>query len=598
MAEETNREKSKNYSSLLKVVSFITPYKWHIIGSMLAIIITSAITLSIGQGLRLLVDNGLATSSEENLNYYVGIFGLLVLFLALTTFVRHYLVSWIGERVTADIREAVFNHVIGLHTSYFETNLSGEIQSRITTDTTLLQSLIGSSVSVALRNVIMLIGGVIWLFLTNVKLTTIIMAAVPFIIGPIIIFGRRVRKLSRATQDKIASVGTYVNEIIRNIKTVQAFTREGLDRQRFSGYVSDAFEVAMARVKQRAFLMSVVILLILGAVGAMLWVGGRDVMNKTISVGELAAFIFYAFIIATAAGSISGIIGDLQRAAGATERLMEILHAENLIKPAVPSLSLPSAQQASITIEDMTFFYETRPETPALQSVSLKIEPGQTTALVGKSGAGKTTLFDLLLRFYDPQTGVILLNGIDIRQLEPDELRRQIALVPQEPALFTGTVRDNILYGKPDASAEEMQAAAQAANASGFIEQMPDGYDSELGEAGVRLSGGQKQRIAIARAVLKDPAVLLLDEATSSLDAESEFEVQQALNRLMKGRTTLVIAHRLATVKKADSIVVLEAGQIIDQGRHEELLESSALYGRLARLQFADSADYANGLVT
>ncbi|QQD17036.1 ATP-binding cassette domain-containing protein [Spongiibacter nanhainus] len=583
--------KSRNLGVLRAMLDFLRPYRLQVLGASIALVLTAGITLSIGQGLRLLVDRGFASGANpQMLNQSLLLFAVMILLLAIGTFTRFYLVSWIGERVSADLRKAVFAHVVDLHPGFFETNLSGDIQSRITTDTTLLQTVIGSSVSIALRNLLMFVGGVILLFVTNPKLTAMVMLSVPLVVVPILFFGRRVRRLSRTSQDKLASVGSFVGEAVKNIKMVQAFNHQQLDREAFDRHVESAFDVAIGRINQRAWLSTAVIVLVLGAVTAMLWVGGHDVLAGRISGGELAAFVFYAVMVAASVGAISEVYGDLQRAAGATERLLELLTADNLVTdPDVPT-ELSEPVTGRLSFDRVRFCYPSRPEHPAIDGLSLVAEPGTSVALVGSSGAGKSTLFDLLLRFYDVQDGQICLDGVDIRALSLASLRQQIAVVPQQPVLFTGTVADNIRYGDPQASDEAIRRAAVAAFADDFISQLPEGYHSFVGEGGIRLSGGQRQRIAIARAILADPRILLLDEATSALDAESEYQVQKALERLMAGRTSLVIAHRLATVVNVDKIAVLDRGQLVAQGRHSELLQSSPLYARWASLQFDDGA--------
>lgn len=576
---------------------FMRPYSKTLLGAAVALVFTAGITLSIGQGVRLLVDQGLTGDSSQALAQAVMVLLALACLMAMGTYVRFYLVSWLGERVVADLRKAVFDHIVTLHPSYFETNRSGEIMSRLTTDTTLLQNIIGSSFSMALRSALMFVGALILLLFTNLKLSLIVLVGVPLVLLPILLYGRRVRKLSKASQDSIADVSSYAGEIIQHIKTVQSYTREPYEKQAFAREVETAFAVAKRRVRQRALLIAVVILLMFGAISALLWVGGNDMIAGRMSSGDLAAFVFYAVMMGSAVATISEVYGELQRATGATERLMDLLQVESEIpvgagaaesgQPASASSALTSAQ---VAFEAVDFSYPSRPEQPAIRGLSLNVEAGKSLALVGPSGAGKSTLLELLQRFYDPLGGRITLDGVDIREMDTNTLRGQMAVVPQQPALFTADVWYNIRYGKPDASDAEVIAAARAAHAHEFIEQLPDGYNSHLGEQGTRLSGGQKQRLAIARAILKDPRILLLDEATSALDAESEYHVQQALQALMKGRTTIIIAHRLATILHADSIAVLDRGQLVAQGSHRELIEISPLYKRLAELQFREAS--------
>ncbi|KUJ84032.1 MULTISPECIES: ABC transporter transmembrane domain-containing protein [Microbulbifer] len=571
---------------------FIRPYKAVLFAAGVALVFTAGITLSIGQGIRVLVDQGFMAGSSAALGNAVLVLMALALLMAVGTYARHYLVSWLGERVVADLRKAVFDHIVTLHPSFFETNRSGEIMSRLTTDTTLLQHIIGTSFSMALRSALMFVGALALLLFTNLKLSLMVLVGVPLVLLPIVLYGRRVRKLARASQDSIADVGSYAGEIIQHIKTVQSYTREDHEKQAFGREVETAFQVARRRIRQRSLLIATVILLMFGAVSGLLWVGGNDMIAGRMSAGDLAAFVFYAMLMGSAVATISEVYSELQRATGATERLVDLLNVEADIPVSVDEAvteQLPHDAKAEVAFEAVEFSYPSRPDQAAIRGLNLLVEAGKSLALVGPSGAGKSTLLELLQRFYDPQGGRITLDGVDLRQIDTGTLRRQLAVVPQQPALFTADVWYNIRYGRPDATDGEVIAAARAAHAHEFIQQLPDGYDSHLGEQGARLSGGQKQRLAIARAILKDPKILLLDEATSALDAESEHHVQQALQTLMKGRTTIIIAHRLATILHADSIAVLDRGQLVAQGKHAELIEISPLYKRLAELQFQEA---------
>ena len=569
------------------VVGFVYPYRKAVVGALVALVITAGITLGLGQGLRILVDQGLATESPANLARAVGLFFVLVLGLAAGSFARFYLVSWIGERVVADIRKRVFNHLIDLNPGFFESNRALEIQSRFTADTTVLQSVIGSTVSIALRNALMLVGGLLLLFVTNAKLASVIVLGFPLVIVPIVIFGRRVRQLSRLSQDRVADVGSYVGENLTQIKTVQAFNHQPHDRQYFSNVSENAFDIAHARIRQRAWLSTMAITLVMGAVGVVIWIGGLDVIYGRITPGELAAFLFYSLLVGIAAGAISEVIGELQRAAGSAARLFELLQTRSEFqRPVDLPEQFPQPVKGEIRLEHLTFSYPGRSAQPALQDVCLEVRAGETLAIVGPSGAGKSTLFDLLLHFYQPSSGCVRIDDTDTRDVSLQALRSCFALVPQNSALFHGTVADNIRYARPQATQADVEEAASIAHAHEFIVALPEGYQTRLGDGGLGLSGGQKQRLAIARALLADAPILLLDEATSALDAHSENLIQQAMPALTTGRTTLVIAHRLATVRDADRIAVFDQGRLLAVGSHQQLMQENSLYQRLAQLQF------------
>ena len=579
-------QRAGNLDQLVHLYRFVRPYWPAVAGALVALSVAAGTVLVMGLGLRRLVDEGFASGDTALLDG--ALFALLgvIVVLAGATYARFYLVSWLGERVVGDIRQAVFGHVIGLSPGFFELTRTGEVLSRITTDTTLLQVLVGSTAPIALRNLLLLIGGVVMLAVTSAKLMAFVLLVVPLVVAPIVVIGRWVRRLSRTSQDRVADVGAHVEESLNAVRTIQAFCHEAIDRARFDERVEAAFTVAVRRVRVRAALTALVIVLVFGAVGTILWIGGHDVMAGRISAGELSAFVFYAVVVAGAAGAISEVVGELQRAAGASERLIDLLATKaDITAPARP-VALPSPALGEVRFDDVTFHYPSRPDAPALVDFTLELEPGEKIALVGPSGAGKTTVMQVLLRFYDPSSGRIMLDGVDLRDADPAEVRARMGLVPQDPVIFAANGWENIRYGRPEADDEEVRAAAEAAAAAGFLDQLPDGFDSYLGEKGVRLSGGQRQRIAIARAILRDPAVLLLDEATSALDAESEHLVQGAIERLMADRTTIVIAHRLATVLKVGRIVVMDRGRIVASGSHEQLMEEGGLYARLAALQF------------
>ena len=577
----SNQTQKQDLRILLQLSSFIKPYKKIAVVAFIALIITSLSFLLIGQGIKLFIDEGIYTLSS---NEMLVIF-LVLLTLVIGTFIRFYFVSWIGERISNDVRLAVFNHLLTLHPHYFEVNRSGEINARLTTDTTLLQSIFGFSISMALSSVLLFIGGLIMMIITNIKLALIVLISVPVILLPMAIYGRRLRTLSRKSQDTVADIGTYAGEIVQNIKIVQSFTREPEESYAFSVEVEKAFSAAKRRILQSSLLIAAAMIIVFTGLGAMIWFGAKDVANGEISAGELASFVFYAIMVARSVAVISEIYGQLQRAAGATERLLELLSEKPQITPPAQPKKLEKGT-LSLSFNNVSFSYPSRPKEVALNQLNFKFNKGETVAIVGLSGAGKTTIFELLQRFYDPSQGSIDVGDIDLINLDPMNLRMNIGVVPQQPTLFSADVTHNISYGNPSASKKQIKQAAKEAFALDFIEKLPEGFNSYLGEQGVRLSGGQRQRIAIARAMLKDPSILLLDEATSALDADSEQKVQHALKKLMEGRTTLIIAHRLATIMHADRILLIDQGQLIAEGNHQQLLTSSDLYKRLCELQF------------
>ena len=590
MAEATEeRAKSKKVGALAALWPFVRPYKVMVVLAALALILTSSVSLVLPLAVRRVVDS-FGAGNIAILDTYFGAFLVIAALLALGTGVRYYFVTRLGERVVADIRRAVFDKVMGMSPAWFERTMTGEIVSRITTDTTLILSVIGSSVSIALRHFLTLIGGLILLALTSLKLASIVLLLVPLIVVPIIVLGRRLRRLSRENQDWIANSSGKATEALGAVQTVQSFTHETATKAEFGHVTEMSFLSAKTRIATRAVLTVIVIFLVFAGVVGVLWLGARDVRAGVMTAGELVQFVIYAVLVAGAVGSLSEIWGELQRAAGATERLVEIIEAEDpVLDPAAPkALAIPV--KGEIVLDNVQFRYPTRPDAPALNGVSLTVAPGESVELVGPSGAGKSTVLQLLMRFYDPQSGEIRLDGTPLTAMARVDFRAHMALVPQDPVIFAVSAMENIRFGRPDASDDEVREAARAAAAHDFITALPQGYDTYLGERGVMLSGGQKQRVAIARAILRDARVLLLDEATSALDAESERAVQEAVDRLAKGRTVLVVAHRLATVKKANRIVVLDQGQITDIGSHDDLVAKGGLYARLAKLQFTDGA--------
>lgn len=594
----SDSSKKSSIATLRGLLPFLRPYRQQFILAAIALVIAAGATLTIPYAFRQMIDLGFSkigdggTQGIEHVNLtFLALFGVAVI-LGIATAARFYMVSWIGERVTADIRNAVYAHVVTQSPEFFETTQTGEVLSRLTTDTTLIQAVVGTSISLALRNLLLFVGGLVMLFITSPMLSSIIIVMLILVIAPIILFGRRVRQLSRDSQDRIADASAVAGEILNAMPTVQAYTHEHIEAKRFANSVEHAFSTAMRRIRARSLLTMIAILLIFGAIVFVLWLGAHSVMQGEMSGGKLGQFILYASIVAGAIGALSEVMGEAQRAAGATERLLELMSVQSPItNPALP-LGLPSATHANdnhgaaVDFEQVIFHYPSRPESAALANIHLSIKAGETIALVGASGAGKTTLFQLLLRFYDPQQGRICIDGVNIKDLDLHQLRDAIGIVPQDTVIFSANAMENIRYGRVNASDDEVIQAAKMAAAHEFIERLPDGYQSFLGERGVRLSGGQKQRIAIARVILKNPRLMLLDEATSALDAESERLVQQALETAMLGRTTIIIAHRLATVKRADKIIVLEHGQIVETGNHAELIAHGGVYAHLASLQF------------
>ncbi len=577
------------FNRLKALWPFIRPYRGRVVLALVSLTVAAGAMLTIGQALRRLIDHGFDGRNPEYLDlYFIALLGVVAV-LAVATFGRFYMVSWLGERVIADIRQALYRHVVRLDSTFFETTKTGEILSRLNADTLVIETVVGSSASIALRNLLLFLGGSALLLLTSPKLALLMILVVPVVLVPILVFGRKVRRLSRDSQDRLADSAAVAGEALGAVQTVQAFGQEAGESNRYAGAVESAFGTARHRITTRAWLTAMVIVLIFGAIDLVLWIGATDVAGGTMTGGELAAFVFYAVVAASALGALSEVWGDLQRAAGATERLLELLAVVPRIRAPENPVPLPSPAAGAIRFDDVTFHYPSRPDLPALEGVSFEVKPGETVALVGPSGAGKSTVFQLLLRFHDPEAGTVLVDGTDVKTADPGELRRLFALVPQETTIFATDAAANIRYGRPEASMAEVEAAAEAASARGFIEQLPGGFTAQLGERGTRLSGGQKQRIAIARAILRDPKILLLDEATSALDAESEVQVQAALESLKKGRTTLVIAHRLSTVINADRIIVMEGGRVVETGRHDELVAQGGLYARLAALQFGEA---------
>ena len=584
----SDRPTSKRVGALRALGPFLRPYRVQVVLALIALAATSAISLILPLAARRVVDN--FDDGAGLLDEYFGAALLIVAALALGTATRYYFVTRLGERVVADIRKAVFARVITLSPAFFERVMTGEILSRITTDTTLIQSVIGSSLSIALRNMIILAGGLAMLAFTSLKLMGLVLLIIPVILVPIIVLGRRLRGLSRVGQDWIAASSGAASETLLAAQTVQAYTHEGRSIARFDDVTERSFDVALTRIRTRAVMTAIVIFLIFAGVIGVLWVGARDVQTGVMTAGQLVQFVIYAILVAGSTGALSEIWGELQRAAGATERLGELLAAEDALTDPAHPVPLPRPVRGHIVLEDVSFHYPTRPDVSALEGVSLTIRPGETVALVGPSGAGKTTVIQLIQRFWDPAGGRVTLDGIDLRDMARRDFRQAMALVPQDPVIFATTALENIRLGRPGASPAEVEDAARAAHAHDFISTLPQGYDTPLGERGVMLSGGQRQRIALARAILRDAPLLLLDEATSALDAESESLVQAAVHRLSQGRTTVVVAHRLATVKKADRIVVFDGGRIVAQGTHDALVAEGGLYARLARMQFTDMA--------
>ena len=581
------REKSKSLGVLSALWPFMKPYRALIGASVAALVLTAAVSLTLPVAVRRVVDNFRDGQAELLDRYFLAALGIAAL-LAIGTGLRFALVTRLGERVVADIRKAIFHRVIGMSPAFYENILSGEVLSRITTDTTLIQSVIGSSVSIALRNLLIFIGGLVLMVLTAPGLTAMVLLIVPAVVVPILVLGRRLRQVSRTNQDWIAASSGTASEALTSVQTVQAFTHVAETRDEFNEITETSFAVAKHRIWIRAVLTVIVIFLVFSGIVGILWLGANAVRGGSMSEGMLVQFVIYSVMVAGSVAALSEIWSELQRAAGATERLVELLHATDTVSDPETPETLSQPVRGEIALEDVVFRYPTRPDMAALDGVSLSIRPGETVAFVGPSGAGKTTIIQMILRFYDPISGVIRLDGVDLQDLARDAFRKHIALVPQDPVIFAASARENIRFGRTDATDAEVEAAARAAAADDFIRALPDGYDSYVGERGVMLSGGQKQRIAIARAILRDAPVLLLDEATSALDAESERAVQQAVDRLAKGRTTLIVAHRLATVKKADRIVVLDQGRIVATGTHDALVSEGGLYARLARLQFSD----------